>query len=76
MHGGALNLGLSIISILLVIGHANALSQFQPSQTTLYYSWFLYPSIVVTSIASGLAGVYAHREQIYKRFASSRQAAA
>ena len=67
VHGGALNLSLSIISILLVIAHSNTLSQFQPQLTTLYYSWFLYPAIVITSIASGLAGVYAHREQIYKR---------
>ncbi len=72
VHGGALNLGMSIISILLVIGHSNALSQFQPSQTTLYYSWSLYPSIVITSIASGLAGVFAHREQIYKRLTSPK----
>lgn len=67
VHGGALNLGLSIISILLVVGHSNALAQFQSSQATLFYYWFLYPSIVITSISSGLAGVYAHREQIYKR---------
>lgn len=67
VHGGALNLSLSIVSILLVIAHASTLSQFQPTQTAVYYSWFLYPSIVVTSITSGLAGVYAHRGQIYKR---------
>ncbi len=71
VHGGALNLALSIISILLVIGHSNSLSQVQES--ALFY-WFLYVSIVVTAVASGLAGVYAHREQIYKRLSPQMQA--